>query len=422
MNVEAEIHRRILELEAIPFAEFMELALFWPQGGYYRGSDPIGAQGDYYTSSQVHPAFGALLAVQLFQMWQLLGQPEPFTVAEMGAGNGLLCREIAAYSLHLPPSFARSLRYVCLDLRASVGFERNVPGIDRIGGLARVTASGIPLRDVRGCVLSNEFLDALPVHQVVCQQGKLREVFVTLKDGELATELGEPSTPKLAARLQDLGVELTEGQTAEVNLELDGWAEQVAAALKAGFVLTIDYGHPAAELYSPDRRHRGTLTTFYHHTQTDAPFRHVGKQDMTAQVDFTSVVEAGRRRGLEPLGFIPQGQFLASLGLQDLERRLASLGLPQRVTQANRAGMLDLVRPGGLGDFKVLVQGKGVGEAQLWGFQPSAAASALVSELPVPLLTEDNLQLLEGRYPRAEIDFEELWPEQDEAGEQSGLN
>ena len=115
---EAEIRRRIAERGPITFAEFMELALYHPAGGYYTSGDPVGSGGDFYTSPTVHPAFGALLAVQLYQMWQLLGQPAPFTVVEPGAANGLLCRDILSAANGLPSGFADSLRYVCVDRRA----------------------------------------------------------------------------------------------------------------------------------------------------------------------------------------------------------------------------------------------------------------------------------------------------------------
>lgn len=405
MSAEAEIRRRIRERGPLTFAEFMEAALFWPQGGYYLQREPIGPSGDYYTSPLIHPAFGALLAVQLFQMWQLMGRPEPFTVVETGAGNGLLCRDIVAYVAHLPPEFCQSLRYVCIDRRAKAGVERDLPGDEPGPQVDRLAAAGLPLRPVRGCILSNEFLDAFPVHQVRVRQGRLQEVYITQEGEKLAETLGEPSTPALAARLESLGVVLAEGQTAEINLGLDSWAEEAAAALEAGFVLTVDYGHPARELYSAERRPRGALTTYYRHVQTDAPLQRIGQQDMTAQVDFTSVINAGRRAGLEPLGFILQRQFLANLGLTCFQRRLASLNLAPRDVQANRAGMLDLARPGGLGDFKVLAQGKNVGQPALWGFKPAAEAATLAEQLPVPLLTPQHLSLLEGRYPQTDFEF-----------------
>ncbi|MFB3120438.1 MAG: class I SAM-dependent methyltransferase [Stenotrophomonas maltophilia] len=437
----AEIERRIRRRGRITFAEFMEVALFWPQGGYYLGRSPIGASGDYYTSPSVHPAFGALLAVQLLQMWYLMGRPHPFTVVEMGAGNGLLARDILSYSSHLLPEFRRSLRYVCMDFRAVAGLEaalpsfqheptENAPRASRIA--AAVPAAGvgpdspsgsqgllygIPLSGVRGCILSNELLDAFPVHQVKVRRGMLQEVYVALQNHQLVETLGDPSCSELRGRLESMGVELAEGQVAEINLGIDRWAGEIASALESGFVLTVDYGKTATQLYSAEERPDGTLTTYYRHTQTDDPFRHVGSQDITAQVDFTAVVQAGRAHGLSMLGYTRQSDFLRSLGLGDWQRRLGGLNLSQQQTQANRAGILDLARIGGLGDFKVLAQGKNVGKPSLWGFnsvpdQAHQGGSARPEGLPVPLLTRDHLPFLEGRYPRAEaeINLEKLWP------------
>ena len=410
---ESEVRRRIEERGFITFAEFMDLALYWPRGGYYSSGDPIGPGGDYYTSPQVHPVFATLLAVQLFQMWQLLDRPDPFTVVELGAGNGLLCRDLSACweSLHLEP--APALRYVCLDRRAAPGIEADLGNDPSAAEVSRVAASGIPLQRVVGCFLSNEYLDAFPVHQVAMTPDGLQEVYVALEDGQLATRLGPPTTPALAARLQALDIELLEGQTAEICLRLDDWAAQLAASLERGFVLTVDYGRPASELYSPELRPRGTLTTYYQHTQLDAPLRHVGRQDITAQVDFTSVIDAGLRNGLKPLGMATQGRFLRRLGLTSMQQRLAALDLPQYAAQANRAGMLDLARQGGLGDFKVLCQGKGVGAPDLWGFSDSDVAPKLAEQLPVPLLTPSHLSLLEGRYAAPQPQWQEYQPDLD---------
>ncbi|MBM3941867.1 MAG: SAM-dependent methyltransferase [SAR202 cluster bacterium] len=401
MTPEAEICRRIQSQGAITLAEFMDVALFWPRGGYYLSRNPIGPSGDYYTSPLVHPAFGALLAVQLYQMWLLLDRPNPFTVAEPGAGGGQLCRDILAAAQQLPAAFGRSLRYVCLDRRMDNGQDSVLINVQGFPSVTRLTSDGIPLRHLKGCILSNELLDAFPVHQVTCQQGKLRENYVTLQGDALAIIAGEPSTSRLATRLSELGIALAEGQIAEINLGLEDWASQGAAALDAGFVLTIDYGHPAQELYSAERRPRGTLVTYYQHVQTDAPLRRIGHQDITAQVDFTSVVNAGRRAGLQPLGFTTQGQFLENLGLGDFQRRLASLGLPRQELRASQAGLAALAGPGGLGGFKALVQGKNVGQPELWGFTPADTARELVEDLPVPMLTPRHLRLAGGGWTQA---------------------
>ena len=401
MTAEAEIRRRIAERGPITFAEFMDVALYHPGGGYYTSGERVGASGDFYTSPSVHPAFGALLAVQLFQMWELLGRPAPFTIAEAGAGNGLLCRDVAAAALGLPEGFAHNLRYVCLDRRGNGGNERGLPGV------SRVAASGLPLRGITGCVLSNELLDAMPVHQLTVEQGRLREVYVTLDGDEFAMNTGEPSTPLLSQRLDSLDIELAEGQTAEVNLALDDWNQAASQSLGRGFVLTIDYGQPADELYSAEDRLQGTLTTFHRHLQTDRPLERVGQQDMSAQVDFTTLARAGAQAGLDLLGYTTQATLLHNLGLARLAQRLTA-GSP-RQAQASRAGMRELAKPGGLGDFKVLAQGKNTGKPELWGFHASGKATDLTERMPTPLPTAEHLDLLTGRFPPAESEFEMAW-------------
>ena len=407
MSAESEVRRRIQqrgENGRITFAEFMEIALYWPHGGYYTGREPVGAHGDYYTSPAVHPTFGALLAVQLFQMWHQLGRPVPFTVLELGAGNGLLCRDINAYATELPEEFAEGLRYMCLDRRLTESIETGTPRT------SRVLADGLPFKGLTGCILSNEYLDAFPVHQVVMTADGLKEVYVGLDGEELVELTEEPSDPGLAGRLDDLGIELAPGQTAEINLALDRWAQSVASTLERGFVLTIDYGRTANDLYDAEARRRGTLVTYHQHVQTDAPLTLIGRQDITAQVDFTSVARAGEKHGLETLGMVTQREFLVNLGLEQLQRQLRDLSLSPQQMQANRAGSIDLVRPGGLGEFKVLAQGKNVGSPTLWGLERSDEAAALMEGLPAPVLTEHHLSLPDGRNLGGEAGFEDFWP------------
>jgi SAM-dependent MidA family methyltransferase len=409
---EAEIRRRIASNGPITFAEFMDAALYWPGGGYYSVGEPFGASGDYYTSPMAHPAFGALLSLQLFQMWQQLDRPASFTVVELGAGDGLLCRDLLTFSANLPGGFRDSLSYLCLDRRAGRGHEAGLPQA------SRAAASGVPLRGALGCVLSNEYLDAFPVHQVQMADGQLREVFVGLDGDELAETLAAPSTPELARRLDGLGIGLAEGQRAEINLGLGPWARAAADALGAGFVLTIDYGNLAPGLYSAQERPRGSLTTYYRHTQTDAPLRRIGRQDISAQVDFTSVTRAGDTAGLATVGFTTQRLFLENLGWRRFRDGLASQApstrLAPRDRQANLAGLTDLVRPGGLGSFKVLVQGKNVPAGQLWGLaaEPAGELEQLLATLPTPLLTDRHVPLAAGGWPQPELEFEleRLWP------------
>jgi SAM-dependent MidA family methyltransferase len=404
MSAESEVRQRIQSRGKITFAEFMDVALYWPHGGYYTAREPVGAQGDYYTSPAMHPFFGALLSVQLFQMWREMERPSPFTVFELGAGNGLLCRDICSYAARLPDGFAVSLRYVCLDRRAAGPVESGALGA------SRVLANGLPFKNLTGCVLSNEYLDAFPVHPVVMTSDGLQEVYVGLNGDELVELYGELSQPGLAGRLDDLGIELAPGQTAEINLALEPRLIEIAAALKRGFVLTVDYGRTAQDLYDPEARLRGTLVTYHRHVQTDAPLTLIGRQDITAQVDFTSVASAGEKAGLNTLGLVTQRDFLSNLGLDRLHQQLAVQSLTPRQMQANRAGITDLVRPGGLGEFKVLAQGKNVGTPVLWGLERSDEAGSPIESLAAPLLTEHHLSLADGRNLGGEAESEAFWP------------
>ena len=408
-DVQEELNSRIAEKGKITFAEFMALALFWPKGGYYIRTSDSGPVEDFYTAPAAHPTFGALLCLQVYQMWLLLGQPSPFWLVEMGAGSGLLCHDLVRYSRHLPSGFGESLRYVCLDRNSYWGAEEPFRTSHNV---QRLAAASVPLRDITGCFLSNELVDSFPLHRVVLHKGRLQEIYVTLQHGQLMEVVGQPSTPELEQRLADLGITLPEGFCTEINLAMRPWIWDVAQAIDRGFVLTIDYGHHAQELYSPARS-RGTLTSFYRHIQTGDPYKRIGQQDITALVDFTSLMDMGERCGLETLGLADQRSFLLNLGTQQYLQRLVEEGLRQRELESNRMAMLDIVRPGGLGDFKVLVQGKGVGRSPLWGLERCTKAQDLTFQLPVPLLTQHHLSLLQARYPHLSYQWEELWPGQE---------
>ncbi|NQU96860.1 MAG: SAM-dependent methyltransferase, partial [Chloroflexi bacterium] len=238
------LRERIRAAGRITFAGFMEAALYAPSGGYYNRPKRIAAAGDFFTSPSAHPAFGALICAQLREMARLLDDPDPFTVLEMGAGDGTLARDIAAYAPRLDPGFAARLRHVAID-RAGGG--RDVPRSPAGPGPEAVRAAGLPIRGAVGCVLSNELLDSFPVHRFVIRDGVVRELYIALDGDRLVQEEGPPSTPAIEARLESAGRQLPDGYHGEVNLRLDAWAEDVSGALDRGFVLTVDYGHSAED-------------------------------------------------------------------------------------------------------------------------------------------------------------------------------
>ena len=190
----AELHARIRSKGPITFAEFQAVALYWPNGGYYAARSPVGTKGDFYTAPHLHPAFGAMVAQQMVEMWRLMGAPGPWQVVEMGAGSGRLATDVVESLGAAIPDRASALRYTAIDV---AGPPASLPA-----QVEWVRADGLPIRHLQGCVLANELLDALPVHRVTVQEGRLRELFVTVDgQGNFVEAVGDPSTPALEARL-----------------------------------------------------------------------------------------------------------------------------------------------------------------------------------------------------------------------------
>ncbi|MEX5215286.1 MAG: SAM-dependent methyltransferase [Nitrospiraceae bacterium] len=349
------------------FAHFMDLALYHPTYGYYTrlSSDPdhedigerIGWNGDYYTSSDVHGAIGWALAKQLAQMDEVLGHPSPFTVVEMGAGKGLLARDIlTCWSERYKDLFARG-SYVLVDrspVHRRVQQENlaewvSVPG--KVVWAEDLTSLGE--ESVTGVLLSNELVDAFPVHRVRMRQGRLEELYVSLSQDRFQETPGPLSTPALSDYFSRAGITLPEDACAEVNLVAVSWMREIARVLGRGYVITIDYGHAAHDLYGPDRR-QGTLLGYYRHMIAENPLIRVGEQDLTSHVDFTTLAQVGREAGLDLTGFTNQMSFLISLGVESFLESLEP-GSPE--FQA----IVQLLRPEGMGrTFKLLIQQKGV--------------------------------------------------------------
>ncbi len=201
--------------------------------------------------------------------------------------------------------------------------------------------------------------------------GELKEVFVSLKDDAFTEVLDLPSTPEIGIYFERLGIELEEGQRAEVNLKAVDWMRWVAKGLKKGFVITVDYGYPAEELYAPDRK-TGTLLCYHRHRVVEDPFINIGEQDITAHVDFTTLMKVGEKEGLQVAGFTDQTHFLFGLGILE---RIAAIGRSAS-TEAEalqeRLLIKNLIMPGRMGSvFKILIQYKGIGgRPELSGLRP----------------------------------------------------
>ncbi len=368
-EAEREIRSRIAAEGRIPFIEFMRLALYHPDG-YYARHSRIGARGDYFTSPAAHPAFGALIAVQLEAMWRSLGRPRPFWAVEAGAGDGVLAADVLAFCDTQLPELRQSLRYLAID---------RSPQPAARGAASSIRASAIPLSGVIGCILSNELLDAFPVHRFRIARGRPAEIYVSLdEDGTFAETLGPPSAAALRHALDSLPPGLPDGFQGEFSPDLRRWIASASNALSRGYVLTIDYGGEAQDLYTP-RRSGGTLQTHYRHTAGGSPYQRIGRQDITAHVNFTALVEDGRRAGLRPIFLTTQAEFLASLGFGRMEESIMAADIDRRAKTASLRSMRLLTQPRGLGGFRVLVQDRNTGITSSSRIVPSSEAASGVA-------------------------------------------
>jgi SAM-dependent MidA family methyltransferase len=252
---------RIRASGPIPFAEFMRESLYHPDYGYYSRLG-VRRRGDYYTSVDVHPIFGRLIARQLAEMWELLGSPVPFLAVESGAGVGRLAANILDFAARELPSFYAAVRYIAVERSAARRAEHEAALASHAPN-GRVSSSAeIPAKITTGCIFSNELLDALPTHRVVMDAGHLREVHVGFEDGRFVEVLREPSTPAIERFFHEQGIALSEGHHAEACLDACRWIEATGRAVSQGFVMTIDYGHEAPVLYderSPSHRRRARI-------------------------------------------------------------------------------------------------------------------------------------------------------------------
>jgi len=356
-------------------AAFMDLALYDPEHGYYaRAARRSGRAGDFFTSVDVGPIFGDLLEIQIAEMLELLQPsalgPQPSAIldlVEAGAGNGRLAADILRAMRERHRALYGATRLHLVEASAEARAAQRAT-LGEAGDRLASSDAALP-SSFEGVLLANELLDAMPVHQVVMRDDGLREVYVVAGHqpespaAGLVTADGPLSTPRLAEYLDGIGVTLQPGWRVEINLQAADWIRDAARRLRRGFIILIDYGHDARELYSASHS-TGTLTTFSSHVsagaESEAPpwLQDAGRRDITAHVDFTSVRRAAEADGLQTLGFLDQTYFLMGL-LPQLENPDSAIRNPQLKT---------LLLPGGLGStHKVLILAKGVGTPPLLG-------------------------------------------------------
>jgi SAM-dependent MidA family methyltransferase len=358
MTLSELIIQKIKQQGPIPFQEFMDMCLYYPDLGYYTSpTTKIGPTGDFYTSACLTPVFGALIGKQLEEMWAILGK-EPFTIVEYGAGTGALCADILLY-LKNNASLYDQLRY-CIIEKSPVmeAIERSyLP--DKVSWHESI--EDIP--DIKGCILSNELVDTFAVHPVLMDQ-QLMEVFVGYDTS--FREVLQPASQVLTDYLNELGVCLSAGYRTEINLHAIDWIQTLASALTRGYVMTIDYGFESNDLYKPSRS-QGTLRCYRNHTTNTSLYEQLGNQDITTYINFSALAHWGAKQGLTTCGLTDQSHFLLALGLTDAIEQAYS-GEPNIVQAARNVARLRHTFLVDMGPkFKVLIQQKGVTGSPLSG-------------------------------------------------------
>lgn len=329
----------------ITCARYMEMALYQPGLGYYKcGTQKFARAGDFVTAPELSPLFAACLARRCQFLWQ---QYNP-AILEIGAGSGMLAADIMAACVqqNCVPE-----QYVILELSATL--------VERQQALIRerwpqyferfVWLDSWPQTPFSGVVIANELFDAMPVHKFKINNG-IKEYYVTHQQGQLAWQLGEPSTPALVEQLVCYGINFAEGYTSEVNCMMDAWFKGLADSLDGAALIFIDYGYERDLYYHPER-HMGTLMCHIKHRAHEDPLRFPGIQDITTHVDFTLIAEAAKNYGFNVTNFETQAQFLMHNGITDIVAQITDP--QQQIISAQQ--LKQLVLPDAMGEaFKVI--------------------------------------------------------------------
>jgi len=350
----------------------MELALYHPRYGYYMSPHKkIGKEGDFYTSPDVHKVFGTVIMKQLKEMRELLSSDSKIHLIEAGAGKGSMCCQILDAAREREPELYQAIQYDIVEKSDALGKiqKESVKESKHTGKVSWHKEMASLLDKVDSAVIiTNELIDAFPVHRVIFDGNKWDEIYVTAKNGQFLEERGPLSDTDLSRYISLLEGPFEKNYKTEVNLDALCWVKTIAKHLQKGFVITIDYGYPRPDYYSPLRR-EGTLLCYYKHTTSDDPYMRVGEQDMTAHVDFSSLAEAGKEEGLEVTGFCEQFHFLMGLDVFDEFQSTGEEEAFNTESLQENMAIKRLLMPDAMGGtFKVLIQHKGMKKPDLKAF------------------------------------------------------
>ncbi len=371
----------------LPWREVMELALYEPGVGYYRrGVRSIGRAGDFFTSVSVGPVFGELLALFCAQVWHALGSPQDFGIIEQGAHDGQLAADLMRGLKKHEPVLAEQVRLLVIEPDEELRNAQRTTLREWLPQVTHMNDLALPPDFPRHAVfLSNELLDAFPVHRVVFDASRSQwgESWVEERDGALSFVEGDPENETLREELRLLPAEAPDGCITEVNLGMLQWLREVAALPFSGAVLTLDYGFTMDEWLSSGNV-KGTLSRYRNHQSDDRILEDLGECDLTSHVNFTRLAQEARALGMPVLDFMEQGRFLTHTTAACLGRA----GTPPDAAWLRQ--FQTLTHPGMMGrNFHALMLGKGHESAVITTPQRQEAAGrrlGLVYCLPSPTL------------------------------------
>lgn len=370
------IAEQIRDGGAISFRDFMELALYHPEQGYYnRPQASIGKSADFYTSPHVSPIFGWTIGRAIERFFLAVtaderkgakrkGPPAPLVIVEFGAGRGFLAKDVLEYFLHQNSSLFKQLQFVIVEQSPALRRQQRklfelAPGLQDHVQWCAVEE----LEPFGGFVLANEFLDALPFHRLMFTRDGFREVFVGFSDEGFREVPG----PIEDARLQTLvretflepkntGFSWTVGQQIEISIDAVDWIASLPRILTEGRVLIMDYGEEVEKLFNASRLH-GTTRSFFQQHLTEQLYEHIGEQDLTADVNFTGLMQAAEDHGFGETKLQTQAEFLEENEIfKVVEDRERALALEPLEAQRARRQILNLILPEMMGTrFKTMI-------------------------------------------------------------------
>lgn len=346
----------------ITFETFMDMALYYPGLGYYTSPDiVIGRKGDFYTSPHLHKIFGIMIGKQFEEMWEIMKKPPCFYVVEIGGGSGYLCKDILEYLKER--EIFNSLSYIIVEINPAMKTSQKKLLSDFSRKIKWVSSTK-ELNNIKGCIFSNELLDAFPVH-IVEIEDDLKEIYVAYDMNKFIEIKQDISNIDIINYFKQFSIDIPSGCRTEINLKIKDWLKEISEVLSTGFLLTIDYGYTAEEYYDEERL-KGTLLCYYKHRINENPYGNIGKQDITAHVNFSSLKKWGEEFGLKTTGYCPQGTFLISLRIDEA---IAEIYGDSPDYSSEILNIKNLILPQGMGEtHKVMVQYKGEGIPPLRGF------------------------------------------------------